>query len=202
MSSPTDVALAGPWLRYDNDRYMLLSTVQMVYAYYVEKESIFVGRRKALVDGRVSSACISSTRTSNPYLRSPTPPLCFILLPDRDVSHVHIGQDEPAETGEGAHRTSAPQHLSTSPASAFSGLTDPHFLPDFFSPPRTAEQYTLTLSSSRSTNAGKSLLARLSTASSRAVGEFVDVEGVVDVKGFEAWVVGLIEQGGSEGKTD
>ncbi|KAL7409739.1 microsomal signal peptidase 25 kDa subunit-domain-containing protein [Mrakia frigida] len=114
--------------------YLILSTIQWIYSTYVEKDSIFVGRRKALVDGRIETSNISI-----------------------------------------AAKTSLPK-------------------------PARVPIYTITLSSSRSTNAGKSLLARVSLSSSRPIGEFVDASGVVDLRGIEDWVEGLVDQGNTNGE--
>lgn len=48
------------------DSYLILSTIQWIYSTYVEKDSIFVGRRKALVDGRVSPLFLLARSSPSP----------------------------------------------------------------------------------------------------------------------------------------
>ena len=52
----------------------------------------------------------------------------------------------------------------------------------------------------RSTNAGKSLLARGKTRDAQAYNQFFDEAGVMQQELFEAWVGKLVEEG-MEGKT-
>jgi hypothetical protein len=60
--------------------------------------------------------------------------------------------------------------------------------------------YSIQISSSRSTNAGKSLLERFKKAGTVSVGEFISEKGEVDVVGVERWVQGLLSSSHEKGE--
>jgi len=73
--------------------------------------------------------------------------------------------------------TISPSHFSTSPS------------------PSNAPSYQLGVSYVRSTNGGKSLLAKGRTKSSKSYSFFFDEQGNMDQDAFERWVGELVEQG-------
>lgn len=61
--------------------------------------------------------------------------------------------------------------------------------------PANSPLYQLAVSYVRSTNGGKSLLAKGRTKSSKAFSAFFDEQGTMDQEAFERWVGELVEQG-------
>ncbi|KAF4618834.1 hypothetical protein D9613_010044 [Agrocybe pediades] len=114
--------------------YIALSVAQTLYAYFVEGNTIFIGKRKTL-----SKRIISE--------------------------HVQINS-------------------STIPASKVTTSLSPSNSPS----------YQLAVSYMRSTNAGKSLLAKGRTKASQPFGAFFDDEGIMHQEAFEQWVGQLVEE--------
>jgi len=115
--------------------YIFLTLVQTLYAYFIEGNTIFVGKRKTF-SKRIITERIHLSSTSLP---------------------------------------SSPSSSSLSPANAPS--------------------YQLGVSYVRSTNGGKSLLAKGRTKASQSYSSFFDEQGTMDQDAFERWVGELVEQG-------
>ncbi|KDR80226.1 hypothetical protein GALMADRAFT_242523 [Galerina marginata CBS 339.88] len=115
--------------------YIFLTMVQTLYAYFIEGNTIFVGKRKTF-----SKRIIT----------------------------------------ERIHLTSM-----TLPSSHSSSSLSPSNSPS----------YQLAVSYVRSTNGGKSLLAKGRTKASKSYSSFFDEQGTMDQDAFERWVGELVEQG-------
>uniref|UniRef100_A0A4Y9XQP7 Signal peptidase complex subunit 2 n=1 Tax=Dentipellis fragilis TaxID=205917 RepID=A0A4Y9XQP7_9AGAM len=125
--------------------YIALTALQTLYAYFVEGDIVFVGKRKTFDKRIVTERITLASRTS------PAPP--------------------------------APKDSTSSTPSA-----------------NPSPQYTLNSTYIRSTNAGKSLLAKRQAVDSRGYSAFFDVNGVMDQGAFEAWVGELVGRGMDEGE--
>jgi signal peptidase complex subunit 2 len=117
--------------------YIFLTVIQTLYAYFVEGNTVFEGKRKSF------SKRIISER-------------------------IHLSS------------TTIPPRAASSPGTVS---------------PLHAPSYELSVSYVRSTNGGKSLLAKGRTRASRAYSAFFDEQGVMDQAIFEQWVGELVEQG-------
>jgi len=116
--------------------YIVLTTLQTLYAYFVEGHTIFVGKRKSL-SKRIITERIHVSSTTIPPSKSP---------------------------------------LSS------------------IASPANAPSYQLSVSYVRSTNGGKSLLAKGRTKASQTYSSFFDEQGTMDQEIFERWVGELVEQ--------
>ncbi|KAF5310555.1 hypothetical protein D9619_007862 [Psilocybe cf. subviscida] len=117
--------------------YILLTVVQTLYAYFVEGNTVFEGKRKSLSKRIISERIHLSSST----------------IPPR--------------------------------AASSSGIASPLNSPS----------YELNVTYVRSTNNGKSLLAKGRTKASRAYSAFFDEQGIMDQAVFEQWVGELVERG-------
>jgi len=117
--------------------YIILTVAQMLYAYFIEGSTIFVGKRKTFSKRIISERIQLNSRT----------------LPISSST------------------------LSTTPS------------------PANSPSYQLSISYVRSTNGGKSLLAKGRTKASRSYSAFFDEKGTMNQAIFERWVGELVEQG-------
>ncbi|PPQ92269.1 hypothetical protein CVT25_008577 [Psilocybe cyanescens] len=115
--------------------YIFLTVVQTLYAYFIEGNTIFVGKRKSF-SKRIITERIHLTSSTIPATQSST---------------------------------------SLSPSNSPS--------------------YQLAVSYVRSTNGGKSLLAKGRTKAAQTYSSFFDEQGTMDQERFERWVGELVEQG-------
>jgi len=115
--------------------YIFLTVVQTLYAYFIEGNTIFVGKRKTF-SKRIITERIHLTSTTLPS-----------------------------------------SHSSSSLS------------------PSNSPFYQLGVSYVRSTNGGKSLLAKGRTKASQSYSSFFDEQGTMDQDAFERWVGELVEQG-------
>ncbi|KAF8962601.1 microsomal signal peptidase 25 kDa subunit-domain-containing protein [Flammula alnicola] len=118
--------------------YIFLTVIQTLYAYFVEGNTIFVGKRKSF-----------SKR----------------IITER----IHLNS------------STIPPSITSSSSSTPS--------------PANAPSYQLVVSYVRSTNGGKSLLAKGRTKASQTYSAFFDEQGVMDQDAFEHWVGELVEEG-------
>lgn len=115
--------------------YIILTVIQTLYAFFIEGNTIFVGKRKSF-SKRIITERIQLTSSTLP-----------------------------------------PSQKSLSPS------------------PANSPSYQLAVSYVRSTNGGKSLLAKGRTNASKAFSSFFDEQGTMDQEAFERWVGELVEQG-------
>jgi signal peptidase complex subunit 2 len=115
--------------------YMVLTTLQTLYAYFIEGNTIFVGKRKTL-SKRIITERIELASTTVPPPKYPS-------------------KETPS--------------------------------------PANAPSYRLTVSYKRSTNAGKSLLAKGRTNTAQPYSAFFDENGTMDQQAFERWLGELVE---------
>ncbi|KAF9528419.1 microsomal signal peptidase 25 kDa subunit-domain-containing protein [Crepidotus variabilis] len=115
--------------------YILLTTLQTLYSYFVESHTIFEGKRKSL-SKRIITERIHIDSTTIPVSKSP---------------------------------------LTTSVS------------------PSNSPSYLLTVSYVRSTNGGKSLLAKGRAKAAQTYSAFFDETGTMDQEVFERWVGELVE---------
>jgi len=113
--------------------YVILTTIQTLYAYFIEGDTVFMGRRKTF-----SKRIITERITIS-------------------------GKTQPAAKPTKTNSTSTPP------------------------------KYTLSISYVRSTNAGKSLLAKGKTRVSQSYTSFFDEQGTMDQEAFEKWVGEAVE---------
>jgi len=113
--------------------YFVLTTIQTLYAYFIEGDTVFMGKRKTF-----SKRIITERIT-------------------------------------------------------ISGKTQPAIKPTKTNSTSTPPAYTLSISYVRSTNAGKSLLAKGKTRVSRGYTAFFDEQGTMDQEAFEKWVGEAVE---------
>ncbi|XP_006463469.1 hypothetical protein AGABI2DRAFT_194285 [Agaricus bisporus var. bisporus H97] len=121
--------------------YVVLTTIQTLYAYFVEGDTVFMGRRKTFSKRIITERITLSSKT------------------------------------QPATKPTKNQPTSTPPA------------------------YTLSISYFRSTNAGKSLLARGKTKVVRGYPSFFDEQGTMHQEVFEKWVGEAVESA-MDGKND
>ncbi|KAF9443947.1 histone-fold-containing protein [Macrolepiota fuliginosa MF-IS2] len=119
--------------------YVVLTTIQTLYAYFIEGDTVFMGKRKTF-SKRIITERISLSSKTQPATK-------------------------PTKT----------KSTSTPPA------------------------YTLSIAYVRSTNAGKSLLAKGKTKVQRGYTAFFDEQGTMDQEAFEKWVGEAVE-GAMDGK--
>ena len=152
--------------------YILLTTIQTLYAYFVEGDIVFVGKRKTF-DKRVRLLSITRQLLSTPQLRSaPCPP--------------H------SPSAVGLRLIARPQIVTE--RITLSARTLP-------STPEKAPHYSLSVAYLRSSGAGKSLLAKGRADAARGYDAFFDAAGVLDQGRFEAWLselVGRVMEAGAE----
>ncbi|KAJ3570819.1 hypothetical protein NP233_g4151 [Leucocoprinus birnbaumii] len=117
--------------------YFLLTSIQTLYAYFVEGDTVFVGRRKTFSKRIITERITLSSKTQ----------------PARQIK----------------------------PSSANKNTTS------------TPPAYTLSISYVRSTNAGKSLLAKGKTKVEKGYTAFFDEQGTMDQEAFEKWVGEAVE---------
>jgi signal peptidase complex subunit 2 len=115
--------------------YIILTAIQTLYAFFIEGNIIFVGKRKSFSKRIITERIQLTSSTLPPSTKTP----------------------------------------SLSPANAPS--------------------YQLAVSYVRSTNGGKSLLAKGRTKSSKTYSAFFDEQGTMDQDAFERWVGELVEEG-------
>lgn len=115
--------------------YIILTVIQTLYAFFIEGNTIFVGKRKSF-SKRIITERIQLTSSTLP-----------------------------------------PSKKSLSPS------------------PANSPSYQLAVSYVRSTNGGKSLLAKGRTNASIPFSSFFDEQGTMDQEAFERWVGELVEQG-------
>ncbi|KIM46737.1 hypothetical protein M413DRAFT_23099 [Hebeloma cylindrosporum] len=115
--------------------YIILTVIQTLYAFFVEGNIIFVGKRKSFSKRIITERIQLSSSTLSPSTKSHSPS------------------------------------------------------------PANSPSYQLAVSYVRSTNGGKSLLAKGRTKSSKAFSAFFDEQGTMDQEAFERWVGDLVEQG-------
>ncbi|KAF9567142.1 hypothetical protein CPC08DRAFT_733242 [Agrocybe pediades] len=123
----TDFETSKPMVQIGLVIYICLSVAQTLYAYFIEGNTIFIGKRKTL-SKRINSSTIPASKVTT----------------------------------------------SLSPSNSPS--------------------YQLAVSYKRSTNAGKSLLAKGRTKASQPFGAFFDDEGIMHQEAFEQWVGQLVEE--------
>ncbi|KAJ3554667.1 hypothetical protein NP233_g12371 [Leucocoprinus birnbaumii] len=117
--------------------YFLLTSIQTLYAYFVEGDTVFVGRRKTFSKRIITERITLSSKT------------------------------QPAR--------------KTKASSANNNTTS------------TPPAYTLSISYVRSTNGGKSLLAKGKTKVEKGYTAFFDEQGTMDQEAFEKWVGEAVE---------
>jgi len=115
--------------------YMVLTTLQTLYAYFIEGNTIFVGKRKTLSKRIITERIELESVTAPPS-----------KYPSKEVAS-----------------------------------------------PANAPSYRLTVSYMRSTNAGKSLLAKGRTNAAQPYSAFFDENGTMDQEAFERWLGELVE---------
>ncbi|TFK32326.1 microsomal signal peptidase 25 kDa subunit-domain-containing protein [Crucibulum laeve] len=152
--------------------YIFLTLVQTLYAYFIEGETVFVGKRKTFSKRIITERITLSSRTLP--IKSTSPLLATLSSPLSVLS---------------------PSNSSTSASQSTSSVST-----SSLSPSLTTPAYSLSLSYVRSTNGGKSLLAKGKTRSAQPYTAFFDEQGTMDQERFERWVGELVEQG-MDGKT-
>ena len=115
---------------------MILTALSTLYSFFVEKDIVYVGKRKLLAKRIETEFITISTRT-----------------------------EFPSRSSRKANTTSSHQ------------------------PP----QYSVTIQFVRSSNGGKSLIAKGNVIGVRGYNEFFDEEGTMDQERFEKWLAELVE---------
>lgn len=142
-------------------RYFLLTSIQTLYAYFVEGDTVFVGKRKTF-SKRVSSpplALFHPTSEPNLYLY-----YCYQIITERITL---------------SSKTQPARRIKPSPSNNNTKSVPP--------------AYTLSISYVRSTNAGKSLLAKGKTKVEQSYTLFFNEHGTMDQEAFEKWVGEAVE---------
>ncbi|KLO14129.1 hypothetical protein SCHPADRAFT_826911 [Schizopora paradoxa] len=114
--------------------YVILTSLSTLYSFFVEKNTVFVGKRKMLAKRIETERIIISSQTDFPS-----------SAPAKGAAH---------------------------------------------EPPK----YSVTLQYVRSSNSGKSLLAKSTVNSVKGYNEFFDEAGTMDQERFEKWLAGLVEK--------